>query len=140
MDFVWSHFFPNAPLTSWTLVSSLWGTSSTTGTKKWWKKCSTGQRCIRKEVTSYKIHTLVLVWILNITNTTRLLSSFIGVRWKPKRLTYAWFLVLISHLPTLVKEIKRSRQANIVLSEQPNLFCPLFLSNGKFSFQNCREF
>ena len=37
MDSVRSHFFPHAPLASWTLFPSLWGTSSTTGTNKWGK-------------------------------------------------------------------------------------------------------
>ena len=41
---------------------SLFGTCSTRGTPKWWKKCSTGQRCIRKEVTSYEINILSL-WL-----------------------------------------------------------------------------
>ena len=42
------------------LFSSIWGTFLTnTGTPNWGKKCSTGQRFIRKEETYYKIHTLV---------------------------------------------------------------------------------
>ena len=66
MDFVRIHFFPNAPLTSWTIFSSLFGTCSTRGTPKWWKKCSTGQGYIRKDVISYKIHTYFReCWILN---------------------------------------------------------------------------
>jgi hypothetical protein len=49
MDFVRSYFGKNEPLTSWTLNPA----------KKWGKKCSTGQRFIFTEVTSYQIHTLV---------------------------------------------------------------------------------
>jgi hypothetical protein len=53
MDFVRSYFGTNEPLTSWTL---LWG-----------KKCSTGQRFICIEITSYKIHTLVPHFFLYFT-------------------------------------------------------------------------
>ena len=70
MDFVRSYFFPNATLTSWTFLDhfchhfwvSLLLLCCCTHPKvmtKMAKNCSTGQSCIRKEVTSYKIGTLV---------------------------------------------------------------------------------
>ena len=46
IDFVRSHF---GKMNLWAVEHyffSLWGTSSTTGTTKWGKKCSTGQRFI----------------------------------------------------------------------------------------------
>ena len=46
-------------LTSWTLLSSLFFQISTDLDKGWGKKCSTGQRLIFIEVTSYKIHNLM---------------------------------------------------------------------------------
>ena len=69
MDFVRSYFFPNATLTSWTFLDhfchhfwvGLLLLCCCTHPKvmtKMAKKCSTGQSCIRKEVTSYKIGTL----------------------------------------------------------------------------------
>ena len=58
MDFVRSYFGTNEPLTSWTLFSSLFDWSHSKPVKKWGKKCSTGQRFICTEVTSYKIHIL----------------------------------------------------------------------------------
>ena len=54
MDFVRSYFGKNEPLTRWTLFFQI----STDLEKKWGQKCSTGQRFICTEVTSYKIHTL----------------------------------------------------------------------------------
>ena len=42
--------------------------SNSKPTQKWWqneKKWATGQSCIRKEVTSYKIHTLIGYAFLN---------------------------------------------------------------------------
>jgi hypothetical protein len=62
MDFVRSYFCTNEPLTSWTLFSSLFGRLSADPAKKWGKKCSTGQRFICTEVTSYKIHILVEIF------------------------------------------------------------------------------
>ena len=59
MDFVRSYFGTNEPLTSWTLFSSLFGRISADLAKKWGKKCSTGQKFIFTEVTSFKIHILV---------------------------------------------------------------------------------
>ena len=69
MDFVRSYYFPNATLTSWTLLDhfchfwlGLLLLCCCTYPKvmtKMAKKCSTGQSCIRKEVTCYKIGTLV---------------------------------------------------------------------------------
>jgi hypothetical protein len=61
MDFVRSYFGTSEPLTSWTLLFSLFFQISTGLDKKWGKKCSTGQRFICIEVTSYKIHTLVIL-------------------------------------------------------------------------------
>ena len=69
MDFVRSYFFTNATLTSCPLffiLSSLLGgllllCCWIAPTQKWWqneKKWATGQSCIHKKVTSYKIHTL----------------------------------------------------------------------------------
>ena len=58
MDFVRSYFDKNEPLTSWTLFSSLFVQISADLEKKWGQKCSTGQRFICTEVTSYKIHIL----------------------------------------------------------------------------------
>ena len=58
MDFVRSYFRTNEPLTSWTLLSSLFFQISTNLEKKWGQKGSTGQRFICIKVTSYKIHTL----------------------------------------------------------------------------------
>jgi hypothetical protein len=69
MDFVRSYFFPNATLISWTFLRHFchhfWvgATAKQHQThpkvmSKMVKKCSTGQSCIQKEVTSYKIHTL----------------------------------------------------------------------------------
>ena len=63
MDFVRSHFFMNEPLASWTLFSSIWG-----------KMCSTGQRFIHKEVTSYKIYILVFsLQTFQLSNQNQLL-------------------------------------------------------------------
>ena len=59
MDFVRSYFFTNEPLTIWTLFSSLFDWFHSKPVKMWGKKCSTGQRFICTEVTSYKIHILV---------------------------------------------------------------------------------
>ena len=66
MDFVISYFFTNATLTScpiFFILSSLlvtWSFCCCTHPKVMtnWKKGATGWSCIRKEVTSYKIHTL----------------------------------------------------------------------------------
>ena len=69
MDFVRSYFFTNATLTSCPLffiLSSLLGGFAVAPTQKGWqneKKLATGQNCIRKEVTSYKIHTLVTSYL-----------------------------------------------------------------------------
>ena len=60
MDFVRRYLGTNEPLTSWTLLSSLSVHISTDLDKKWGQKCSTGQRFIFIEVTSYKIHTLAM--------------------------------------------------------------------------------
>ena len=70
MVFVRSYFFPNATLTSWTFLDHfchhfwvgfllLCCCTHQKVMTKMAKKCSTGQSCIRKEVTSYKIGTLV---------------------------------------------------------------------------------
>ena len=59
MVFVRSYFGTNEPLTSWTHFSSLFGWISTDLAKKWGKMCSTGQRFICTEVTSYKIHDIL---------------------------------------------------------------------------------
>ena len=69
MDFVRSYFFPNATLTSWTFLDHfchhfwvglvlLCCCTHPKVITKMAKKCSTDQSCIKKEVTSYKIHTL----------------------------------------------------------------------------------
>ena len=57
MDFVRCYFGTNEFLTSWTLFSSLCADLE----KKWGQKCSTGQRFICTQVTSYKIHILTLL-------------------------------------------------------------------------------
>ena len=54
MEFVRSYFFPNEPLTSWTLFHQ--NRELCCIVLEVIKKCSTGQRFIRKEVTSYKTH------------------------------------------------------------------------------------
>ena len=59
MDFVRSYFFTNKTLGIWTYLSSLLGGFAVAPAQKLWKKCLTAQSFIRKEVTSYKIHTLV---------------------------------------------------------------------------------
>ena len=51
----------------WPLFSSIWGTCILWSTPNWGKKYSTGQRFIRKEVTSYKIHILTDTTFLRLT-------------------------------------------------------------------------
>ena len=77
MDFVRSHFFPTVLQTSWTLFHHFLVPLVLHCYRypKVMKKCSTGQGYIQKEVTSYKIHTLViphfqLVWTFGIKNST----------------------------------------------------------------------
>ena len=53
MDFVRSYFFTNATLASCLLFSLKSDFSFG------WKKRATGQSCIPKEVSSYKVHSLV---------------------------------------------------------------------------------
>ena len=70
MDFVKSYFFTIATLTSCPLFSfchHIWvgatAKQQQTHPKVMteWKKWATGQSCIRKEITSYKIHTLEIL-------------------------------------------------------------------------------
>ena len=52
--------------------------SNSKPTQKWWqneKKWATGQSCIRKEVTSYKIHTLGLSWKLQRTAVNSVIGA-----------------------------------------------------------------
>ena len=78
MDFLRSYFDTNEPLTSWTLLSPLFFPYhcwlDLIWKKKWGKKCSTGQRFICTEVTSYKIHILVIlcVYFLNVFQASEL--------------------------------------------------------------------
>ena len=73
MDFVRSYFFPNATLTGWTFLDHFFCITlgwvwccfgvdlllhPPKSDEKMAKKCSNYQSCIRKEITSYKIHTL----------------------------------------------------------------------------------
>ena len=59
-------FGTNEPLTSWKLLSSIFFQISADLEKNWGQKCSTGQRFICTEVTSYKIHILgtFVVWCI----------------------------------------------------------------------------
>ena len=72
MDFISSISFPNEPLISCTFLDHfchhfcvglvlLYCCNHPKMMMKMAKKCSTDQSCIRKEVTSYKIHTLVII-------------------------------------------------------------------------------
>ena len=66
MDFVRGYFFTNETLGSWTYLSSLLGGFAVAPTQKWWKKCSTAQSFIPKEVTSYKICILINILYFSI--------------------------------------------------------------------------
>ena len=70
MDFVRSYFSTNEPLTRWTLFTSVFDWSHSKPVKKWGKKCSTGQRFICTEVTSYKIHILAIVQLCVCNHTS----------------------------------------------------------------------
>ena len=95
---------------SWTLFFSIWGTLQYTGTPNWEKKCSTGQRFIRNEVTSYKIH--ILVDSKYISSLLRNYQSVDGMKircnfintWTTKRLP--WKLnsacVIAVHIKTFI--------------------------------------
>ena len=69
MGFVRSYIGTNKPLASWTLYSSLFEWFDSKPDKKWGKKCSTGQKFLCKEVTSYKIHTLVYTLAVKMFGT-----------------------------------------------------------------------
>ena len=79
MDFVRSYFFPNETLGSWTYLSSLLGGFAVAPTQKWWKKCSTAQSFIGKEVTSYKICILVVIspWNLERQRLLKWLDKYV---------------------------------------------------------------
>ena len=78
MDFIRSYFFTNGPLSI----------------QFWWKKCSTSQRFIRKEVTSYKIHILVLLQKL-YKNCPQSRNFCLKVRWKSSNAILELYLVKI---------------------------------------------
>ena len=75
------------PLTSWTLLPSLFFQISADLEKKWGQKCSTGQSFICTKVISYKIHILpstnLLCIIQNVATSEMRLLSFSVFRLTP---------------------------------------------------------
>ena len=100
MDFVRSYFDTNEPLTSWTFFSSLFDWLHSKPVKKWGKKCSTSQRFIGTEVTSYKIHILV-----EVPNFRRTALVF--------RQTTVWKYVLVQRNHVLKPSLTTIRIYNI---------------------------
>ena len=106
MDFVRSYFSKNEPLTSWTLFSRS-ALISTDLEKKWGKMCSTGQRFICTEVTSYKIHILVkkmIKWWNNIIRIDHYLKR------RDKILCIWWLSQCPSHIWRTQKETTKLSQ------------------------------
>ena len=66
MDLVRSYIGTNKPLASWKLYSSLVEWFDSKPDKKWGKKCSTGQKFIRPDLNSYKIHILESALIIKV--------------------------------------------------------------------------
>ena len=72
------------------LLSSLFFQISTDLDKKRGKECSTGQRFIRKEVTSYKIHTLENKQIIFLISRAELAKYFVNQEKLLTYLIYGW--------------------------------------------------
>ena len=86
MDFTSSVSFPNEPLISWTFLDHfchhfwvglvlLCCCTHPKVMTKMAKNCLTDQSCIRKEITSYKIHTLVVVTCVSIRKSLDVFSN-----------------------------------------------------------------
>ena len=143
MDFVRSYFFTNATLTScplFCILSSLLdgcrskATTNPPKSDETIKKWATGQSCIRKDITSYKIHTLVNDNWLNVQRHLRCVGINVTSKYPHKIQHLQGFWSKFAHLKCFwIKNCVYPRsihlEATYIKALLYVLFCHFFSEN-----------